>query len=198
MRVRRVIAAGYRIGAQALSLRGRARALEGQRLRLPGLGLYTLYGGGLLRRSLSSSGLMGWGRSGRGRWITIYAGPGLFYMVVKRPPLRHNGAREDRIALAARRAQQRRTRGAPPGRAMTGEPVRYPACVPQPPPPQQPSWAIAAPASLTNRRWPADELGTKKVESMRSVSSAPQAGHGGGGASERTSSSKRSSQATQA
>ena len=43
---------------------------------------FALRGGRLLRSPLASGGLMGWGRPGRGRWITVYAHGGHTYMVV--------------------------------------------------------------------------------------------------------------------
>jgi peptidoglycan hydrolase-like protein with peptidoglycan-binding domain len=43
---------------------------------------YALHGAGLLRSPLDSSGLMTYGRPGRGRHVTIYANPGHAYMVV--------------------------------------------------------------------------------------------------------------------
>jgi hypothetical protein len=43
---------------------------------------YALHGGGLLRQPLDSSAFMRWGRSGRGRWITIYANSGHAYTVI--------------------------------------------------------------------------------------------------------------------
>jgi cell wall-associated NlpC family hydrolase len=43
---------------------------------------YVLHGAGLLRRTRDSSGLMSWGRRGRGRWITVYSNPGHAYMVI--------------------------------------------------------------------------------------------------------------------
>jgi cell wall-associated NlpC family hydrolase len=43
---------------------------------------YALHGGGLLARPLDSSGLAGWGRSGKGSWISVYGAPSHAYMVV--------------------------------------------------------------------------------------------------------------------
>jgi hypothetical protein len=43
---------------------------------------YALYGGRFVRHPLDSSSLMGWGRSGPGRWITVYANAGHAYVVV--------------------------------------------------------------------------------------------------------------------
>jgi hypothetical protein len=57
--------------------------------------------------------------------------------------------------------------------------------------------AIALAPSGTKRRWPADELGTRNVDSRRSVSADPQVGQGGDGASKRDRSSKRASHVAQ-
>jgi hypothetical protein len=43
---------------------------------------YALYGGRFLRSPLPSGAMMGWARSGPGRWITVYANSGHAYMVV--------------------------------------------------------------------------------------------------------------------
>jgi len=43
---------------------------------------YALHGGHFLRRPLDSSGLMHWGRRGKGRWIKVFSNPGHAYMVV--------------------------------------------------------------------------------------------------------------------
>ena len=43
---------------------------------------YALHGARLLRHPLASTGLMAFGRRGRGRWITTYANGGHAYMVV--------------------------------------------------------------------------------------------------------------------
>jgi len=43
---------------------------------------YALYGGRFLRSPLPSGAMMSWGRSGPGRWITVYAHSGHAYAVV--------------------------------------------------------------------------------------------------------------------
>jgi hypothetical protein len=43
---------------------------------------YALHGANLLRRPMASGSLGGYGRSGRGKWVTIYAHGGHTYMVV--------------------------------------------------------------------------------------------------------------------
>ncbi len=43
---------------------------------------FALYGGRFLESPLNSSGFMGWGASGKGRWITVYTNPGHAYLVI--------------------------------------------------------------------------------------------------------------------
>jgi peptidoglycan hydrolase-like protein with peptidoglycan-binding domain len=43
---------------------------------------YVLHAAGLLDTALDSSGLMDWGESGRGTWVTIRSNPGHAYMIV--------------------------------------------------------------------------------------------------------------------
>jgi hypothetical protein len=43
---------------------------------------YALFGGRFLRSPLDSSSFADWGRSGPGRWITVYTSPGHAYVVV--------------------------------------------------------------------------------------------------------------------
>jgi hypothetical protein len=43
---------------------------------------YALHGAGLLREARPSGGFRGWGRAGRGRWITVYAHGGHMYAVI--------------------------------------------------------------------------------------------------------------------
>jgi len=43
---------------------------------------FALYGGRFLTSPLNSSGFMGWGASGIGRWITVYTNPGHAYVVI--------------------------------------------------------------------------------------------------------------------
>ena len=43
---------------------------------------YALWGGGFLKAPLNSSGFMGWGRKGKGKWITIYTNPGHAFIVI--------------------------------------------------------------------------------------------------------------------
>jgi|SRR5215210_2501594 len=43
---------------------------------------YALRGGRLIKSPMASGGLMSWGRSGPGKWVTVYAHSGHAYMVV--------------------------------------------------------------------------------------------------------------------
>src|SRR5215211_301048 len=43
---------------------------------------FALAGAGLLRRPMASGGFMNWGKSGPGKWITVYANPGHVFMFV--------------------------------------------------------------------------------------------------------------------
>jgi cell wall-associated NlpC family hydrolase len=43
---------------------------------------FALHGGRLLKAPLDSTGFMTWGRSGKGRWITVYANAGHAYAVI--------------------------------------------------------------------------------------------------------------------
>ena len=43
---------------------------------------YALHGGRFLRHPLDSSGLMRWGRGGKGGWITVFGNPSHAFMVV--------------------------------------------------------------------------------------------------------------------
>ena len=76
---------------------------------------YALHGGGLLSTPLDSSGLMRYGKPGKGRHVTIYANPGHAYMVI-------NGRRFDTTGRA-----QTGTRWQPSGRSSAGYVVRHPA-----------------------------------------------------------------------
>jgi len=43
---------------------------------------FALYAAGLIGGPSDSSGLMHWGKAGRGKWITVYANAGHVYMEV--------------------------------------------------------------------------------------------------------------------
>jgi cell wall-associated NlpC family hydrolase len=56
---------------------------------------YALHGAGLLARPLDSSGLAGWGRAGRGAWITVYGRPDHAFIVVAGLRFDTSGSGED-------------------------------------------------------------------------------------------------------
>jgi peptidoglycan hydrolase-like protein with peptidoglycan-binding domain len=76
---------------------------------------FALYGAALLSRPRDSSGLMTWGRRGRGRWISIYANAGHAYLTVA-------GLRFDTSGRA-----RGGTRWHPEHRSSAGYVVRHPA-----------------------------------------------------------------------
>ena len=43
---------------------------------------FALFGGRFLKSPLDSGSFMSWGRSGKGRWITVYTNPGHAYVVI--------------------------------------------------------------------------------------------------------------------
>jgi Putative peptidoglycan binding domain len=80
--VLRVIAAGNRIARTPYKFGGGHAHWNDTGYDCSGSVGYALHGGGLLGSSRTSGGFETWGRSGRGRWITVYASPGHVYMVV--------------------------------------------------------------------------------------------------------------------
>jgi hypothetical protein len=80
--VRRVIAAGNRIARLPYKYGGGHASFDDSGYDCSGSVSYALHGGGLLSSPLDSTGLMSWGRPGRGRRITVYANAGHAYMVV--------------------------------------------------------------------------------------------------------------------
>jgi cell wall-associated NlpC family hydrolase len=80
--VRRVIAAANRIASKPYVLGGGHGSWHSYGYDCSGSVSYALHGANLLRRPTTSSGLAGYGRAGRGRWITVYANGGHTYMVV--------------------------------------------------------------------------------------------------------------------
>jgi peptidoglycan hydrolase-like protein with peptidoglycan-binding domain len=81
--VRRVIAAANRIARKPYRYGGGHGSFEDSAYDCSGSVSYALHGGGLLASPLNSSGLMSYGRPGKGRYITIYANPGHVYMVIR-------------------------------------------------------------------------------------------------------------------
>jgi hypothetical protein len=85
-RVKRVIAAANRLVEKPYVYGGGHRPFVKGQLDsgydCSGSVSYALYGGRFLRSPLPSGAMMGWARSGPGRWITVYANSGHAYMVV--------------------------------------------------------------------------------------------------------------------
>ena len=87
-RVKRVIAAGNRIIGKPYKYGGGHKPFASMARRLDsgydcsGSISFALGGGRFLRAPLASGGFMRWGRSGPGRWITVYAHRGHAYLVV--------------------------------------------------------------------------------------------------------------------
>jgi hypothetical protein len=84
-RIKRVIAAGNRLIGKPYRYGGGHRSFSSRLdsgYDCSGTVSYALHGGRFLRSPLPSGSLMTWGRSGPGRWITVYAHGGHAYLVV--------------------------------------------------------------------------------------------------------------------
>ena len=77
-----VIDAGNRIVRKPYIYGGGHRRFEDSGYDCSGSVSYALHGGGLLASPLDSSSFMSWGRSGKGKWMTVYTNPGHAYLVV--------------------------------------------------------------------------------------------------------------------
>jgi cell wall-associated NlpC family hydrolase len=80
--VRRVIQAANRIASRPYQWGGGHGSFYSWGYDCSGSVSYALHGAKLVRSPRTSSSLMSYGRSGRGKWITIYANGGHTYMVV--------------------------------------------------------------------------------------------------------------------
>jgi hypothetical protein len=80
--VRRVIAAANRIKRTPYVWGGGHGNWSSPGYDCSGSVSYALHGGRLLKTAMASGGFTGWGRPGKGRWITVYANGGHAYMVV--------------------------------------------------------------------------------------------------------------------
>jgi len=84
-RIKRVITAGNRLIGKPYVYGGGhrpfSRSLDSG-YDCSGTVSYALYGGRFLASPLPSGPMMSWGRSGPGRWLTVYAHSGHAYMVV--------------------------------------------------------------------------------------------------------------------
>lgn len=63
---------------------------------------YALHGAGLLKESMASGDFMSWGKSGKGKWVTIYANGGHMYMYVAGLRFDTSGANPSRWQKASR------------------------------------------------------------------------------------------------
>jgi peptidoglycan hydrolase-like protein with peptidoglycan-binding domain len=111
----RAIAAANRIAGKPYRYGGGHRTFSDTAYDCSGSVSYVLHAAGRLRRPRDSSGLMRYGRPGRGRWITIYAHPGHTYMVIRGRRYDTTGRTE-----SGSRWQSR-------GRSSSGYVVRHPA-----------------------------------------------------------------------
>jgi hypothetical protein len=112
--VRAAVAAGNRLVGKPYVWGGGHQSFSARGYDCSGSVSYVLHAARLLSSPLDSSGLARWGRSGRGRWITIYANRTHAFMVV-------NGVRLD----TSGRPSGPRWRGAT--RETAGFTVRHPA-----------------------------------------------------------------------
>jgi hypothetical protein len=80
--VRRIIRAGNRIAQKPYLWGGGHGAWQSSGYDCSGSVSYALHGAKLLNRAVASGGLTGFGKAGKGRWVTIYANGGHVYMIV--------------------------------------------------------------------------------------------------------------------
>ncbi len=111
--VKAIIAAGNRIATKPYRYGGGHGHWDDAGYDCSGSVSYALHGAGLLSVSLDSTGFMGWGERGEGRWVTVYGNPSHAYMVVA-------GLRFDTSGAAPSRWQTDM-------RSTSGYRVRHPA-----------------------------------------------------------------------
>ncbi len=85
---------------------------------------FALFGGRFLASPLDSGSFMSWGRSGKGRWITVYTNPGHAYLVIGGLRLDTSGG--DRLA-----PEEARSGRGPRWRKYDRSPVGFTARHPQ-------------------------------------------------------------------
>ena len=93
--VRRAIAYANRITRKPYRYGGGHASFRDSGYDCSGAVSYALRGARLMRRPMDSSELMSWGRSGRGRWITVYSNPGHAYVVIAGLRFDTSGAGEE-------------------------------------------------------------------------------------------------------
>ena len=116
--VKAVIAAGNRIAFKPYLWGGGHGSWNDSGYDCSGSVSYALHGGGLLKTPLDSSSFMSWGRSGKGRWISVYANSGHAYAVIA-------GLRFDTSAAGNNNGSGPRWRTK--ARSSSGYTVRHPA-----------------------------------------------------------------------
>jgi len=97
-----VVAAGNRIASTPYKWGGGHPTWDDTGYDCSGSVSYALHGAGLLASSMTSGGLMAYGESGPGRWITIYANADHVYMVVAGLRYDTSGARPSRWQTTTR------------------------------------------------------------------------------------------------
>ncbi len=131
-RVKQAIEAANRIVRKPYVYGGGHGAYSGRAARSTGLDSgydcsgaisFALFGGKFLRSPLDSSSFMGWGRSGEGRWITVYTNPGHAYVVIA--GLRFDTSGGDRVT-PRERASGRGPRWRKYSRSPGGFTARHP------------------------------------------------------------------------
>jgi peptidoglycan hydrolase-like protein with peptidoglycan-binding domain len=100
--IQAVIAAANRIASTPYLWGGGHQTWDDTGYDCSGSVSYALHGGALLDASEDSSGLMSYGQSGPGRWITIYSNPDHVYMVVAGLRYDTSGAKPSRWQSAMR------------------------------------------------------------------------------------------------
>jgi cell wall-associated NlpC family hydrolase len=112
--VKQIIAAGNEIATKPYRYGGGHGSWKDSGYDCSGSVSYALHGARLIKRAMASGEYAGWGRSGRGDWVTIYANGGHAYMTVA-------GIRFDTSGLDADGSRWHREK-----RSSSGYSVRHP------------------------------------------------------------------------
>jgi hypothetical protein len=91
---------------------------------------FALYAAGLIGGPEVASGLMHWGKPGKGKWITVYANAGHTYMEVAGIRFDTSGAKVTGSRWQNEPAHERRLRRPPPRRALVTRALRRGAAPP--------------------------------------------------------------------
>jgi len=83
VRIKRIIRAANRISHTPYKWGGGHGAWKDSGYDCSGSLSYALRGGNLLSSPLTSGGLAGWGKAGKGNWLTVYANSGHTFMIFK-------------------------------------------------------------------------------------------------------------------